>query len=109
LSSDRGMHVRRVAGQQDPSVTIGGGLASHVSEPGNPGGTVDPVVGPVDSNETLAEIAQCGIVRSDVRLGHHHPYHSPLCVDHVAVPDLVLHLAKGVHTGGSATDAQVRL
>ena len=51
LSTDRRMHVRRVAGQQDPSLAVGRGLPSHVGEPGDPGGTVDPVVGPVDGDE----------------------------------------------------------
>jgi hypothetical protein len=58
LSTRRGMHVRRVAGQQDASVAIGRGLPRHVGEPGDPGGTVDPVIGPVDGDERLAEIAQ---------------------------------------------------
>src|SRR6266536_5956887 len=57
LSTDRGMHVRRVAGQQDPSVAVGRGLPSHIGEPGYPGGTVDPVSGPVYGDERLAEIA----------------------------------------------------
>ena len=60
LSTHRGMHVRGVAGQQDPSVAVGRGLPRHVGEPGDPGGTVDPVIGPVDGDERLAEIAQGG-------------------------------------------------
>ena len=51
LSTDRGMHVRRVAGQQDPSLAVGRGLPGHIGEPGDPGGTVDPVVGPVHGDE----------------------------------------------------------
>ncbi len=66
LSADRGMHVRGVAGQQDPSVAVGRGLPSHVGEPGDPGGTVDPVVGPVDGDERLAEIAQGGFARGPI-------------------------------------------
>ena len=58
LSTHRGMHVRGVAGQQNPSVAIGSGLASHVGEPGDRGGTVDPVIGPVYGDERLADIAQ---------------------------------------------------
>ena len=63
LSTHRGMHVRGVAGQQDPSVAVGRGLPSHVGEPGDRGGTVDPVIGPVDGDERLAEIAQGGFAR----------------------------------------------
>ena len=41
-------------------------------------GTVDPVVGPVDGDERLAEVAQGGLAGgSDVLLGHHDP-HRPL-------------------------------
>ena len=57
----RGVHVRGVAGQQHPPVAIGRGLPGHVGEPGDPGGTVDPEVGPVDGDERLAEIAQGGL------------------------------------------------
>ena len=58
-----------VAGQQDPPVAVGRGLPGHIGEPGDPGGTVDPVVGPVDGDEPLAEIAQGGFARgSDVPL-----------------------------------------
>ena len=67
LSTHRGMHVCGVAGQQDPSVAVGRGLPSHIGEPGDPGGTVDPVIGPVYGDERLAEIAQGGFGRgSDV-------------------------------------------
>jgi hypothetical protein len=54
------MHVRGVAGQQDASVAVSGGLTRHVGEPGDPGGTVDPVIGPVNGDERLADIAQGG-------------------------------------------------
>ena len=69
LCTIRGMHVCGVAGQQDPSVAVGRGLPGHIGEPGDPGGTVDPVIGPVDGDERLAEIAQGGFARgSDVLL-----------------------------------------
>ena len=75
LSTHRVMHVCGVAGQQHASVAVGRGLPGHVGEPGDPGGTVDPVVGPVYGDQRLAEIAQGGFGRgSDVLLGHHHPY-----------------------------------
>ena len=70
LSTVRGMHVRGVAGQQDPSLAVGRGLPRHIGEPGDPGGTVDPVIGPVHGDERLAEIAQGGfavVVRRAVR------------------------------------------
>ena len=63
LRTVRGMHVRGVAGQQDPPVAVGRGLPAHVGEPGDRGGTVDPVVGPVDGDERLAEITQGGLAR----------------------------------------------
>ena len=109
LSTDRGMHVRRVAGQQDPSLAVGRGLPGHVGEPGDPGEIVDPVVGPVDGDEALAEIAQGGLARADLGLGQHDPDRSPLLVDHLAVLDLVLDLAQGMRARGSAADAQFRL
>ena len=71
---------------------------------------MDPVVGPVDGDEALAEIAQGGFARgSDVRFGHHDPYRPPFLVDHLAVADLVLHLAQGMDARGSAAHAQFRL
>ena len=68
LSADRVMHVRGVAGQQDPSVAVGRGLACHIGEPGNPSGTVDPVVRPVDGDESLAQIAQGGFAVGSERV-----------------------------------------
>ena len=54
LSTNRGMHMRGVAGQEDASVTVSGSLTRHVSEPGDPSGTVDPVVGPIDGDEQFS-------------------------------------------------------
>ena len=69
LSTVRGMHVCGVAGQQHPSFAVGRGLPGHIGEPGDQGGTVDPVIGPVHGDERLAEIAQGGLRRGfDVRL-----------------------------------------
>ncbi len=53
LSTHRGMHVCGVAGQQHPSIAVGRRLPSHIGEPGDRGGTVDPVVGPVYGDERL--------------------------------------------------------
>ena len=69
---------------------------------------MDPVVGPVDGDEALAEIAQRGLARADLGLGQHDPDRSSLLVDHLAVLDLVLDLAQGMHARGSAADAQFR-
>ena len=83
LSTHRGMHVRGVAGQQDPSVAIGSGLPSHVGEPGDRGRAVDPVIGSVYGDERLADIAQRRfaadlqlLVRSARRAS---PGHPPAC------------------------------
>jgi hypothetical protein len=71
LSTRRGMHVCGVAGQQDPSLAVGRGLASHIGEPADPGGTVHPIIRPVYGDERLAEIAQGGFAgRPEVLLGH---------------------------------------
>ena len=71
---------------------------------------MDPVVGPVDGDERLAEIAQGGFGRgSDVRFGHHDPHRPLILVDHLAVADLVLHPAEGMDAEGVAADAQFRL
>jgi hypothetical protein len=79
LSTVRRMHVGGVAGQQHPPVTIGCGLPGRVGEPGDPGGTVDPVVGPVGDDERIAEIAQGGFGRRpDVPFGHEDAYSHPI-------------------------------
>ena len=44
LPARRVMDVSGVAGQQYPAGAIGGGLAGHVGEPGDPRGVVDPEV-----------------------------------------------------------------
>ena len=79
LSTCRVMHVCGVAGQQHPSVAVGRRLPSRIGEPGDPGGTVHPVIRPVDGDERLAEIAQGGLTGlSDVRFGHVDPHRSIL-------------------------------
>ena len=78
LSTHRVMHVCGVAGQQHPSVAVGRGLPSHIGEPGDPGGTVDPVIGPVYGDERLAEIAQGGFAGGPTCcFGHHDPHRPP--------------------------------
>ncbi len=78
LSTHRGMHVCGVAGQQDPSFAVGCGLVSHIGEAGDPGGAVDPVIGPVYGDERLTEIPQAAFGGGSwLPLGQHHP-HPPL-------------------------------
>src|SRR5690348_9980997 len=103
------MHVRRVASKQHTLIAIRCRLPSHVGEPADKSGTVDSVVGPINGDKAFAEIAQCGFVCSDMRLGQHHPDLSPFSVEYLPVLDLVLDLANGVSAGGSTTDARVRL
>ena len=71
---------------------------------------MDPVVGPVDGDESLAKIVEGGFGRrSDALLGQHDSHQAPLLVDDLAVLDLVLDLAQGMRARGSAADAQLRL
>ncbi len=92
------MHVCGIAGQQDPSVAVGRGLPSHVGEPGEPGRTVDSIIGPVCGDERLAQIAQGGFGRgSGVRFGHQDAYPHP-----------IVHLAQGMNAAGVAADAPFR-
>ncbi len=110
LTAVRGMHVCGVAGQQDPSLAVGCGLPGHIGEPGDPRGIVDPVIGPVDGDERLAEVLQCGFARGfDAPLGHHDPYRPAIRVDHLAVADLVVRPAEGMRAEGVVADAQFRL
>src|SRR5205823_5334510 len=86
------------------------GLPSHVGEPGDPGGTVDPVVGTPYGDERLAQLAHSGVTGGvEVLFGHHDPYRPPIHVDHLAVADLVLQPAEGMDAEGVAADAQFRL
>ena len=50
-----------------------------------------------------------GSLVSDVRFGHHDPDRPAFLVDHLAVADLVLHLAERMDAEGVAADAQFRL
>src|SRR5215212_11504110 len=103
LSTHRVMHMCGVAGQQHPPVAVSRGLPSHIGEPRDPGGTVDPVVGTPYGDQRLAEIAQGGFGRgSDVLFGNHDPYRPPIHVDHLAVADLVLQPTEGVDAEGVA-------
>src|SRR5712672_2025241 len=110
LPTVRGMHVCGVAGEQDPSVAVGRGLPGHIGEPGDPNGTVDPVIGPFYGDECLTEIAQGGFARgSDILFGHHDPYRTLVPIDDLAVANLVLHPPERMDAKGSAVDAHFRL
>jgi hypothetical protein len=110
LATVRGVHVGGIAGQQHPPVAVGGGLPGHIGEPGDPGGAVDPIVGPAYGDERLAEIAHGRLARRPgVLFGHHDAYRTLVLVDDFAVADLVLQLAEGVDAEGIAVDAQFRL
>jgi hypothetical protein len=71
---------------------------------------VDSVIGPVDGDERLAEIAQGGFYRrSDVLLGHHDPHRAVVREDDFAVADLVLLPTEGMGAEGVVVDAQFGL
>ena len=109
LTTDRGMDVGGVAGQQDPSRAVGRRLPARVREPGDPGEVVDPVIGPVHGDEPLAKIVDGRLAGADLRLGQHDPDRPAWLVDHDAVLDLVLGLAQRVRARGRAANAQLRL
>jgi hypothetical protein len=71
---------------------------------------VDPEIGAVHLDKRLAQIAQGGFGGgSHVLLGHQDPYGSLVRVDHLAVADLVVHPAKGMHAKIIVADAKFRL
>jgi hypothetical protein len=71
---------------------------------------VDPVIGPVDGDESFAEISQSGFAGgSDLPFGHHHPCRSAIQIDHLAIADLVFQLAEAMDANGIAVDAPCRL
>src|SRR5260370_31508442 len=103
------MHVCRIAGQQDSSSAVARSLPSRVGEPRDPGGTVDSVVAPIHGDESLAQIAQRRLARlSNLRFGEHDTDGPALLVDHLAVFDVVLHLAYCMRAGATLADAQRR-
>ena len=103
------MHVCGVARDQHASLAVGGRLPRSIGEPGNRGGRVDPVIGPVDGDERRAEIAEGGFGGlSDMLFGHEDADRSVIRVDYLAVADLVLHPAEGMDAEGVAADAPFR-
>jgi hypothetical protein len=71
---------------------------------------VDRIVGPVDRDERLAEIAHGRLTGvSDVPFRHHDPQRPAIPKDHLAVADLVLQPAEGMGADGVVADAQLRL
>ncbi len=109
LSTVGRMYVRGVPGHQHPSLAVGFGLPGGIGKPGDPGGTVYPVIGSVDGDERLAEIGQGGLAGgSDLPLGHQNPHRSPIRVDHLAVANFVFHPAQGMNAEGVTVDAPFR-
>ena len=99
LSACRGMHVRRVAGQEHPSLSVGRRLPGHIGEPREPRDVVNTEVGPVDGDERLAKVVQGRLVAlPDVRLDQHHPHALP-----------VLELAEAIDALVTTADAPRRL
>lgn len=89
--------MRGVAGDQHAPLAVGFGLPGGVGEPGDPGGTVDPVIGSVDGDERRAEVAEGGFGGlSNVLFGHEDANRPVIRVDYLAVADLVLHPAEGM-------------
>ncbi len=73
LSAHRGMHVRGIAGEQDATLAVGRSLPRHIRKAGNPGGTVDSEVSPIDGDECLAHLAQRRLLGgSNLPLGQYH-------------------------------------
>src|SRR6185503_5632998 len=58
LAANGVMNMRSIARQEDPPLPINFRLPRHVGEAGNPTGTVYPVIGAIDGDQSLAEIAQ---------------------------------------------------
>ena len=99
LSTIRGMHVRSVAGEEDPSAPIGRGLPGHIGEPGYPGCVVQTVIRALDGDESLAEITQGRLTGSpDVAFCHHDAHASS-----------VSQTAEGMDALVVAADAPLRL
>ena len=76
LAAYRGVHMGGIAGEQDAAIAVGGGLARHVGEAGDPGGIADPEIRAVGGGERSAEIAQGGLA-GGCRLPFHQ-HHSRL-------------------------------
>src|SRR5690606_24139459 len=75
LAAHRGVHVRRVAGEQHAPVPVGRRLPRRVREPRDPGRVVHAVIGPVQGNERRAELTQGGLVAvADLLLAEHGAY-----------------------------------
>jgi hypothetical protein len=64
------MNVRRIAGQQHPSLAVGRGLPGHIGESRDPRGTVDPVVSSIHGDERFAETVQGGFAGVKLLLSH---------------------------------------
>ncbi len=79
LSACRKMHVRCVAGQDHPSLSVGRRLPGHIGEPREPRDVVDTVIRPPGGNERLTKVVQGRLVAlPDVRLDRHYPHTLPV-------------------------------
>src|SRR5918997_6091443 len=102
------MDVRRIAGQQDTSLSVRGRLPCDVGEPRDPGRAVHAVVGSVNGLECCLEVAQARLRACCDALFGHHDADGPLVTeDNLAVADLVLHPAEGMNAVLVSADAQL--
>src|SRR5260221_7033735 len=108
------MHVRRVAGQEHPSLSVGCRLPGHIGEPREVRDVVSTVVGPVDSDERLAKVAQGRLVAlPDVLLARHHPHALPIlesaeAMDALAImADAPLRLAGHLDLGNQVAGGRI--
>src|SRR5437764_11118548 len=98
LSTNRVVDVGGVTGEEDAPGPVGRGLSRHVGEPGDRGGTVDPVVGTPYGDKRLAEITQVGLADvSDLPFGHQDPRPT------------ILQLAEGLAPEGVVVDTPLGL
>lgn len=65
------MHMRGVTSEQDAFVPVGSRLPSHIGEAGDPGRTMNPIIGSVDGDQRFTDIAQSRFARSDALFDQH--------------------------------------
>jgi hypothetical protein len=69
------MHVRRVASQKHPSLSVGSRLPSHVGKSGKPSRVTNTEVRPVNGDERIAEVLQRWlVVFAGVRFDQHNAH-----------------------------------
>ena len=93
------MHVGGVPGEQHTAVAVGGCLARHVGEPGDPVGAAKPEVRPVHGDECFAKLVHAGVAGVfDVSFREHDPNRLP-----------VFPPTEGMGADAVATEAELRL